>query len=43
VPIQTVFLDAGGVLVWPNWRRVTDALAHHGIDISPAALAAAEP
>jgi HAD superfamily hydrolase (TIGR01509 family) len=43
VPIQTVFLDAGGVLVWPNWGRVSDTLAHHGIDISPPALAAAEP
>jgi len=43
VPIQTVFLDAGGVLVWPNWVRVSDALARHGIDVSTRALAAAEP
>ena len=27
MPIQTVFLDAGGVLVNPNWTRVSDTLA----------------
>jgi HAD superfamily hydrolase (TIGR01509 family) len=43
VPIQTVFLDAGGVLVNPNWSRVSDTLARHGVTVSPAALAAAEP
>jgi HAD superfamily hydrolase (TIGR01509 family) len=43
VPIQTVFLDAGGVLVWPNWSRVTDALGRHGVHVPAAALAAAEP
>jgi HAD superfamily hydrolase (TIGR01509 family) len=43
VPIQTVFLDAGGVLVWPNWARVSDALARRGVRVAPAALAAAEP
>jgi putative hydrolase of the HAD superfamily len=43
VPIQTVFLDAGGVLVWPNWTRVSGALGRHGVDVSAAALAAAEP
>jgi len=31
VPIQTVFLDAGGVLVNPNWSRVSDTLARHGV------------
>lgn len=41
--IQTVFLDAGGVLVHPNWGRVSDTLARHGVGISSAALAAAEP
>jgi hypothetical protein len=30
VPIQTVFLDAGGVLVNPNWSRVGRVLAEHG-------------
>jgi len=29
--IETVFLDAGGVLVWPNWSRVADALRAHGV------------
>ncbi len=41
--IQTVFLDAGGVLVWPNWSRVSDALRMHGVDVAADALAAAEP
>jgi HAD superfamily hydrolase (TIGR01509 family) len=43
VPIQTVFLDAGGVLVWPNWARVSDTLERHGVRIPVARLAAAEP
>jgi putative hydrolase of the HAD superfamily len=43
VPIQTVFLDAGGVLVNPNWTRVSDALAAHGVHVPAATLAAAEP
>lgn len=41
--IETVFLDAGGVLVNPNWDRVADALARHGVEVTPAALEAAEP
>jgi HAD superfamily hydrolase (TIGR01509 family) len=43
VPIQTVFLDAGGVLVNPNWTRVSEALAVHGVAVSAARLGAAEP
>jgi putative hydrolase of the HAD superfamily len=43
VPIQTVFLDAGGVLVNPNWSRVSDALGRHGVHADAALLAAAEP
>jgi len=43
VPIQTVFLDAGGVLVNPNWSRVSETLARHGVDAAAAVLAAAEP
>ena len=43
MPIQTVFLDAGGVLVNPNWSRVSDALARHGVHAGAALLAAAEP
>ncbi len=41
--IQTVFLDAGGVLVNPNWSRVSDTLLQHGVSVAAAALAAAEP
>jgi len=41
--IETLFLDAGGVLVFPNWTRVSGALARHGVDASAAALAQAEP
>ncbi|HYB96858.1 MAG TPA: HAD family hydrolase [Vicinamibacterales bacterium] len=40
--IDTVFLDAGGVLCHPSWTRVADALARHGATVSAAALAAAE-
>jgi HAD superfamily hydrolase (TIGR01509 family) len=43
VPIQTVFLDAGGVLVNPNWSRVSDALARHDTVVDAARLAEAEP
>ena len=43
MPIQTVFLDAGGVLVNPNWTRVSDVLGRHGVSVSAAALALAEP
>jgi len=42
VPIETVFLDAGGVLVFPNWTRVSDALARRDIAVTPDALARAE-
>ncbi|HSP34596.1 MAG TPA: HAD family hydrolase [Thermoanaerobaculia bacterium] len=41
--IETVFLDAGGVLVWPNWQRVADALRKRGIHANPAQLAALDP
>jgi putative hydrolase of the HAD superfamily len=41
--IETVFLDAGGVLVNPNWARVAEALARQGVTADPARLAAAEP
>ena len=41
--IDTVFLDAGGVLVHPNWHRVAEALAQHGTSVDAAALFAAEP
>jgi putative hydrolase of the HAD superfamily len=41
--LETLFLDAGGVLVFPNWRRVSESLRSHGVVVEPAALAAAEP
>jgi HAD superfamily hydrolase (TIGR01509 family) len=40
--LETVFLDAGGVLVFPNWTRISDSLAEHGVVIAPEALARAE-
>ena len=41
--LETVFLDAGGVLIYPNWTRISAALAAHGVPVNPAALAEAEP
>ena len=41
--LKTVFLDAGGVLIFPNWERISATLAVHGVTVAPAALAAAEP
>jgi putative hydrolase of the HAD superfamily len=41
--VETVFLDAGGVLVFPNWARVSEVLARHGVHVSAEALAAADP
>jgi FMN phosphatase YigB (HAD superfamily) len=40
---STLFLDAGGVLVNPDWRRIARAFRSHGIPADPKALAAAEP
>jgi HAD superfamily hydrolase (TIGR01509 family) len=42
-PIDTIFLDAGGVLVFPNWDRVSETLRTHGIDVPAEALRRAEP
>src|SRR5688500_14463579 len=41
--LKTLFLDAGGVLVVPNWERVGATLGRHGVPVSAAALAEAEP
>ena len=41
--IRTVFLDAGGVLVWPNWVRFADALRARGIEVDPQRLRDADP
>jgi HAD superfamily hydrolase (TIGR01509 family) len=43
MPIETIFLDAGGVLVWPNWTRVAQVLGAHGVAADPKRLAAADP
>lgn len=43
MPLETIFLDAGGVLLYPNWRRVSDALAVQGVIVSPDALVKADP
>jgi HAD superfamily hydrolase (TIGR01549 family) len=40
---RTVFLDAGGVMITPNFPRLSDALARRGIAVSPGALSVAEP
>jgi HAD superfamily hydrolase (TIGR01549 family) len=41
--LETLFLDAGGVIVQPNWERVSAALARRGIRVQAAALEAADP
>ena len=40
--LETLFLDAGGVLVFPNWNRIADAVRGQGLTVSADALAAAE-
>jgi HAD superfamily hydrolase (TIGR01549 family) len=41
--LDTLFLDAGGVLCHPNWSRVSAALADVGVVVSADALQRAEP
>jgi HAD superfamily hydrolase (TIGR01549 family) len=41
--LRTVFLDAGGVLMFPNWHRISDALARQGVTVTANALSRAEP
>jgi HAD superfamily hydrolase (TIGR01509 family) len=41
--IETVFLDAGGVLVHPNFDRVAAVLGSHGVETSGEALRNVEP
>lgn len=41
--IDAVLVDAGGVLVDPNWATVTSVLARHGVAAAPDDLAAADP
>lgn len=37
-PVKTLLLDAGGVLVFPNWQRVSETLRRHGIVVDGDAL-----
>jgi len=41
--LDALLLDAGGVLVYPSWSRISDALARHGVVVDAASLARAEP
>jgi len=41
-PIETLFLDAGGVLVHPNWSRVSESLARRGVVTTAEALREAD-
>ena len=41
--IKTLLLDAGGVLTFPNWDRVSGILGRHGIGVPAEALRRAEP
>lgn len=43
MPLETVFLDAGGVLLYPNWWRVSETLAEEGVHVSPGSLIDADP
>jgi len=41
--VDTLFLDAGGVLVNPNWTRVAESLRRQGLAVEAASLEAADP
>src|SRR3954471_17667246 len=41
--LRTVFLDAGGVILYPNWWRVSAALAKYGVPVTASALIDADP
>ncbi len=41
--VETLFLDAGGVLVFPNWDRIVETMARHGVAADARAMAEAEP
>lgn len=41
--VRMVLLDAGGVLVRPDFERVAEALGSHGVAVDAGALRAAEP
>ncbi len=41
--VETLFLDAGGVLVFPNWDRIVATMAQHGVAADARKMAEAEP
>jgi putative hydrolase of the HAD superfamily len=41
--IELLSLDAGGVLVFPNFERISETLARHGVSVAAEALQAADP
>jgi putative hydrolase of the HAD superfamily len=41
--IEAVLVDAGGVLVDPNWATVAEVLARHGVEVAAEQLVAADP
>jgi HAD superfamily hydrolase (TIGR01549 family) len=41
--IETLSLDAGGVLTFPNWERISDTFARHGIRVTADALQESDP
>ena len=41
--LKTVLLDAGGVLLFPNWTRIETALARHDVHVTADQLSRAEP
>jgi putative hydrolase of the HAD superfamily len=40
--VETIFLDAGGVLAVPNWKRIAGFLRAQGIAVDPRAFDAAD-
>jgi HAD superfamily hydrolase (TIGR01549 family) len=40
--VETLFLDAGGVLVFPNWPLLSETLGRHGVRADPGHLAVAD-
>jgi len=41
--MRVISFDAGGVLLFPDWERVSRVLARHGLDVPAAVLSAADP
>lgn len=41
--VEAVLIDAGGVLVDPNWEKIAAVLDRHGIHVDPQLLREAEP